>query len=133
MLAERRRLLGPNLSVSYADSRPLCIVEGRGAYLYDADGSRVLDCVNNVATVGHSHPRLAQVAHEQLLAVNTNTRYLCPVRLRYARKLLATFPAPLRDDAVVYFVNSGSEGADGRVFSRMVWSTMSVNRSWRRF
>ncbi len=63
-----------------------------------------------MATVGHSHPRLARVAHEQLLAVNTNTRYLCPTRLRYARKLLATFPPPLRDDGVVFFVNSGSEG-----------------------
>lgn len=40
MLEERRRLLGPNLSVSFADSRPLCVVEGRGAYLYDADGTR---------------------------------------------------------------------------------------------
>lgn len=40
LLTERRQLLGPNLSVSFADSRPLCIVEGRGAYLYDADGTR---------------------------------------------------------------------------------------------
>ena len=40
MLAERRRLLGPNLSVSFADSRPLCVVRGEGAYLFDADGTR---------------------------------------------------------------------------------------------
>ena len=36
LLARRRRLLGPSLSVSYRT--PLHIVRGEGAYLFDADG-----------------------------------------------------------------------------------------------
>ena len=35
-----------------------------------------LDCVNNVAHIGHSHPVLAQAALAQLQAINTNTRYV---------------------------------------------------------
>ena len=115
VLAHRQRHLSPNLSLSFA-ANPLCIVAGRGCYLYDADNTTViLDCVNNVAHVGHSHPRLAAVAARQLgERINTNTRYLCPTRGLYAKKLLATFPpgSPLADDGVVLFVNSGSEAND---------------------
>src|ERR1019366_3272786 len=38
--------------------------------------------------------------------LNTNTRYLHDNLIRYAERLTATLPAPLR---VCYFVNSGSE------------------------
>ena len=34
---------------------PLHIVRGKGAWLYDNDGNAYLDCVNNVAHVGHSN------------------------------------------------------------------------------
>lgn len=71
----------------------------------------ILDCVNNVAHVGHSHPKLAEVAHAQLLAINTNTRYLHPTRVLYASKLLKLFPGELKD-GVVFLVNSGSEAND---------------------
>ena len=35
-----------------------CQVRGQGCYLYDADGNEYLDCVNNVAHVGHCHPKV---------------------------------------------------------------------------
>ena len=53
ILNARRRRLGPSLSLSYRT--PLHIVRGSGAYLYDAAGREYLDCVNNVAHVGHAH------------------------------------------------------------------------------
>jgi 4-aminobutyrate aminotransferase-like enzyme/Ser/Thr protein kinase RdoA (MazF antagonist) len=103
-LAARRRLLGRNLSVSYR--RPLEIVRGWRQYLYDESGRAYLDAYNNVPLVGHSHPRVVRAAREQLALLNTNTRYLHDTILRYAQRLTALLPEPLR---VCYFVTSGSE------------------------
>jgi 4-aminobutyrate aminotransferase-like enzyme/Ser/Thr protein kinase RdoA (MazF antagonist) len=103
-MAARRRLLGPNLSVSYR--HPLKIVRGFGAYLYDESGRAYLDAYNNVPLVGHSHPRVVSAAQEQLALLNTNTRYLHDTILRYAERLTRLLPEPLR---VCYFVTSGSE------------------------
>lgn len=104
ILAARRELLGPSLSVSYR--HPLVIVHGRGHHLYDAEGQAYLDCVNNVAHVGHGHPRVVAALQRQAAVLNTNTRYLHPQLVRYAERLTALFPAPLR---VCFFVCSGSE------------------------
>ncbi|HVS13007.1 MAG TPA: aminotransferase class III-fold pyridoxal phosphate-dependent enzyme [Thermoanaerobaculia bacterium] len=107
-LAERRRrALSPSLSLSYR--RPLEIVRGRGALLIDADGRRYLDLVNNVCHVGHCHPRVVRAAAEQMALLNTHTRYLHRTVVRYAERLLATFPPPLE---VCFFVSSGSEAND---------------------
>jgi 4-aminobutyrate aminotransferase-like enzyme/Ser/Thr protein kinase RdoA (MazF antagonist) len=103
-LAARRRLIGPNLRVSY--QRPLKIVRGFRQYLYDEKGRAYLDVYNNVPLVGHGHPRVVRAVQEQLALLNTNTRYLHDLVVRYARRLVRLLPEPLR---VCYFVNSGSE------------------------
>jgi 4-aminobutyrate aminotransferase-like enzyme/Ser/Thr protein kinase RdoA (MazF antagonist) len=103
-LAERRALLGKNLSISY--QRPLKIVRGWMQYLYDDAGRAYLDVYNNVPLVGHSHPRVVQAAQAQLALLNTNTRYLHDNVNRYAERLTRLLPEPLR---VCFFVNSGSE------------------------
>jgi 4-aminobutyrate aminotransferase-like enzyme/Ser/Thr protein kinase RdoA (MazF antagonist) len=104
LLARRRRHLGPSLSISYRE--PLHIVRGWRQHLYDADGRAYLDCVNNVAHVGHCHPRVVRAATEQMARLNTNTRYLDAHLVRYIERLTATLPDPL---SVVYLVCSGSE------------------------
>ena len=103
-LAARRRLLGRNLSLAYR--RPLEIVRGWMQHLYDETGRAYLDTFNNVPLVGHSHPRVVRAAQEQLSVLNINTRYLHDNAVRYAERLTALLPAPLR---VCYFVSSGSE------------------------
>ena len=103
-LEARRRLLGRNLSLSY--DNPLKIVRGSMQYLYDEDGRQYLDAYNNVAHVGHCHPRVVEAGLQQMQALNTNTRYLHDTILNYAERLTATLPDPLN---VCYFVNSGSE------------------------
>jgi len=103
-LEARRRVMGPNLSVSYR--QPVKIVRGWMQYLYDQAGRRYLDAYNNVPHVGHSHPRVVQAAIEQMLVLNTNTRYLHDTLAQFGERLTATLPDPLR---VCYFVNSGSE------------------------
>jgi 4-aminobutyrate aminotransferase-like enzyme/Ser/Thr protein kinase RdoA (MazF antagonist) len=104
ILAARRRHLGPNLSIAYR--RPLEMVRGSMQYLYNADGRVYLDAVNNVAHVGHSHPRVVRAGQRQMAVLNTNTRYLHEDLVRYAARLSATLPPPL---SVCYFVCSGSE------------------------
>ena len=104
LLGRRRRLLGPSLSLSYR--APLHIVRGESAYLFDADGRPYLDCVNNVAHVGHAHPRVVEAGAAQMRVLNTNTRYLHETVLAYADRLTALLPEHLE---VVFFTNSGSE------------------------
>ena len=100
----RTRHFGPSLSLSY--ERPLEIVRGRGAHFVDKDGRTYLDCVNNVCHVGHCHPHVVAAAQRQIAELNTNTRYLHDLAVRYAERLASLFPDPLE---VVFFVNSGSE------------------------
>jgi Ser/Thr protein kinase RdoA (MazF antagonist) len=104
LAALRQRRLGPSLSLSYR--APLSIVRGFGAFLYDHTARPYLDMVNNVAHVGHCHPRVVRAGARQMGVLNTNTRYLHPSILRYADRLAATLPEPL---AVCFFVCSGSE------------------------
>jgi len=104
LLHERRERLGPNLSLAYR--QPLHIVRGFRQYLYDVTGRAYLDAVNNVPHVGHCHPQVVRAGQAQMATLNTNSRYLHDLVVRYAERLCATLPDPLR---VCYFVNSGSE------------------------
>ena len=56
LVARRRRVFGPASMLFYA--RPLNLVRGEGVWLIGADGTRYLDAYNNVASVGHCHPRV---------------------------------------------------------------------------
>ena len=94
-LYERRRhSLGRNLSIAYRD--PIHVARGWMQYLYDTAGRRYLDAYNNVPHVGHSHSRVVQAAAEQMLVLNTNTRYLHDTVAQFAERLTATLPDPLR-------------------------------------
>jgi 4-aminobutyrate aminotransferase-like enzyme/Ser/Thr protein kinase RdoA (MazF antagonist) len=107
-IVHRRRVnLSTSLSLSYRS--PLNIVRGDGASLVDSDGNRWLDLVNNVAHVGHEHPRVVRALTDQAALLNTNTRYLHPLVADYANRMRALFPDPL---SVVFFTNSGSEAND---------------------
>ncbi len=104
ILAARREHIGRNLSISY--EKPLKIVRGYMQYLYDEDGRAYLDAVNNVPCVGHCHPHVVRAGQAQMALLNTNSRYLHENLVRYAERLCAKLPHPLR---VCFFVCSGSE------------------------
>ena len=104
---ERQVVMSRALSLNF--QKHLEIVSGKGAYLFDRAGTKYLDLVNNVAHLGHSHPRVVEAAYKQMLTLNTNTRYWNQNAIEYARALASTFPDPLN---VVFFVNSGSEAND---------------------
>ncbi|TBU71920.1 aspartate aminotransferase family protein [Pseudomonas daroniae] len=84
-------------------------VRGEGVWLYDESGRRYLDAYNNVASIGHCHPRVVQAIAEQAARLNTHTRYLQEGILDYAESLLGTFPDALQQ---VMFTCTGSEAND---------------------
>jgi 4-aminobutyrate aminotransferase-like enzyme len=87
-LERRARLMGPNIPTFYKS--PVHIVRGQGVWLWDAQGKRYLDCYNNVAHVGHCHPRVVAAIASQAAVLNTHTRYLHDNVLDYLERLLAT-------------------------------------------
>ncbi len=107
LLRRRASFLSSTLSVSYDD--PLLILRGRDTYMFDHTGRRYLDCVNNVNHVGHSNPAVVRAVTDQMRVLSTNTRYLHPTIVEYARRLTERLPEPL---SVCFFVNSGSEAND---------------------
>lgn len=85
LLNRRDRLLGPNVPTFYRT--PVHIVKGQGVWLWDADGKRYLDCYNNVAHVGHCHPKVVEAICAQAGILNTHTRYLHDFVLDYIERL----------------------------------------------
>ncbi|CAL1268108.1 unnamed protein product [Larinioides sclopetarius] len=104
----RKTYIGESCTLFF-EQDPLKIVRGEGQYMYDENGKQYLDCINNVAHVGHCHPRVTRAATEQMSLLYTNSRYLHDNIVLYAQKLVETFPPKLN---VCYFVNSGSEAND---------------------
>jgi 4-aminobutyrate aminotransferase-like enzyme len=107
-LVERRaRVMGPAYRLFY--SRPLELVRGLGTRVWDADGREYLDAYNNVPSVGHAHPRVAEAMAEQARMLTTHTRYLAEPTIAYAENLVATLPAAVD---TVMFTCTGSEAND---------------------
>lgn len=84
--------------------------------MYNEKEERYLDCINNVAHVGHSHPDVVKAGAKQMELLNTNSRFLHDNLVLYAQRLQATLPEKL---SVCYFVNSGSEAND--LALRLAW------------
>ncbi|MGV1792824.1 aminotransferase class III-fold pyridoxal phosphate-dependent enzyme [Rhizobium sp. A37_96] len=104
LVAKRKELLLPNLSISY--SEPIKFVRGDGVWLIDNYGRAYLDCFNNVCHLGHAHPEVVEALSRQARLLNTNTRYLHDNIVEYAERLTATLPEGL---SVASFACSGSE------------------------
>lgn len=107
LIADRRRLLGPNVSTFYDD--PVHFVKGEGVWLWDVEGRRYLDCYNNVPVVGHCNPRVVDAIATQAATLNTHTRYLHDGILDYAEALTATLDESLD---TVLMTCTGSEAND---------------------
>ncbi|XP_035776233.1 alanine--glyoxylate aminotransferase 2-like [Anopheles albimanus] len=107
-IALRNKHIGKSCQLFYR-ADPLKIVRGQGQYMYDELGARYLDCINNVAHVGHCHPKVVEAGRRQLATLSTNNRFLHDELVLCARTLAEKLPGRL---SVCYFVNSGSEAND---------------------
>ena len=61
LLLRRQQSLGLNTATHMMNSLPLHVVRGEGCHLYSDQDVELLDCVNNVAHVGHCHPKVGML------------------------------------------------------------------------
>jgi 4-aminobutyrate aminotransferase/4-aminobutyrate aminotransferase/(S)-3-amino-2-methylpropionate transaminase len=111
LLSLKRDFLVPCVYHFY--QRPPVLVRGEGAYLFDADGRRYLDCFSGVSVVnaGHCNPEIVEAAIAQLRQLqHTTTVYLTEPMLELARVLAEVTPAGLQR---CFFCASGSEANEG--------------------
>jgi 4-aminobutyrate aminotransferase-like enzyme/aminoglycoside phosphotransferase (APT) family kinase protein len=106
-LLRRHQSISPLLSISY--KKPISVTGAAFQYMYESNGTAILDAYNNIPHVGHSHPKVVEAGQRQMAKLNTNTRYLYDLLAEYSEKLLAKFHPSL---SKVYFVNSGSAASD---------------------
>lgn len=89
---------------------PPQIERGWKEFLIGVDGRVYLDMVNNVAAIGHSHPRQVKAVADQLALLNTNSRFLYRALADLSERLVDMAPDSSLD--TVLLVNSGTEAID---------------------
>ena len=95
--------------------RPIAIVRGKGAHLWDADGKEYIDCVggHGVANVGHCHPRVVAAIREQAERLITcQESFYNDRRAELQAKLVRIAPPGLER---VFLCNSGTEAVEGAI------------------
>ncbi len=122
LLADSAELLARR-EASFARSQkhyyqaPPQIERGWRNHLIDMQGRSYLDMLNNVAVLGHGHPRMAQVAARQWSLLNTNSRFHYASIAEFSERLLKLSPAGMDR---VFLVNSGTEANDLAI--RLAWA-----------
>ncbi|WP_339448109.1 aminotransferase [Pseudomonas sp. EA_5y_Pfl2_R50] len=96
---------------------PPRIERGWRNHLIDMQGRSYLDMLNNVAVLGHGHPRMAAVAARQWSLLNTNSRFNYAAVAEFSERLLKLAPEGMDR---VFLVNSGSEANDLAI--RLAWA-----------
>ncbi len=107
--------------------RPIALVRGEGARVWDEHGRMYIDCVsgNGVANIGHAHPAIVDAIHRQAQQLIT-----CPgifyndVRAAFMAKLVSIAPAGLNR---VFLCNSGAESVEAAIkFARYTTSKPEI-------
>lgn len=97
--------------------QPPQIERGWRNYLIDLQGRSYLDMLNNVAVLGHGHPRMVSEAARQWSLLNTNSRFHYAAIAEFSERLLALAPKGMDR---VFLVNSGTEANDLAI--RLAWA-----------
>ncbi len=114
--------------------RPVVIVRGSGALLWDAEGREYIDCMagHGVANIGHGRPEIAAALAEQAQRLIT-----CPeivyndVRARLLERLVHLTPEGLEH---IFLCNSGTEAVEGAFkFARLVTGRTGIIATLRSF
>nr|XP_045592082.1 ethanolamine-phosphate phospho-lyase-like isoform X2 [Procambarus clarkii] len=88
---------------------PLKIVRAQKQYMTDNVGVQYLDCVSNIAHVGHCHPQVVAAGKNQMGLLGSAQGFVNDILNKYVKQLLSKLPDIL---SVCYLVNSGSEAND---------------------
>ncbi len=114
--------------------RPIAIVRGQGALLWDEAGREYIDCAagHGVANLGHGRPEIAAAISEQALRLVT-----CPeivyndTRARLLERLATLVPIKR---ARIFLCNSGTETIEGAIkFARLATGRTGIVATLRGF
>lgn len=114
--------------------RPVAMVRGQGALLWDDAGREYIDCAagHGVANLGHGRPEIAAAISEQALRLAT-----CPeivyndTRARLLERLARLLPMR---QARIFLCNSGTEAVEGAIkFARLATGRTGIIATLRGF
>ena len=113
--------------------RPLAIVRGEGARLWDAEGREYIDCVGGqgTANIGHAHPAVAAAISRQ-----ASTLISCPEIFYNDRRaeLLAALTAKTPGMERAFLCNSGAEAVEAAIkFARISTGRTEIVAAMRGF
>jgi acetylornithine/LysW-gamma-L-lysine aminotransferase len=132
-LVDLRSLEDQHTSGVYT-KRPLMVVKGAGARLWDDEGKEYIDCVGaqGAANVGNSHPKVLEAINAQAARL-----MLCPAgwyndqRAQLLGKLAELAPGTLNR---AFLCNSGAEANEGALkFARLATGRTGIVATMRGF
>ncbi|MBA3319843.1 MAG: aspartate aminotransferase family protein, partial [Pyrinomonadaceae bacterium] len=115
IVRKHKEFLFPAVANYYQE--PVALVRGEGAYVWDDQDRRYLDCFGGVLTVsvGHANPRVNEAIIEQVKTLqHTSTLYANRPQADLAEKLYQITPGRLRKS---FFTNSGTEADDTAIMA----------------
>lgn len=109
---------------------PICIVKGKGAYLYDVNGKKYIDAISSwwVNLHGHSHPYIAQKVSEQLLKLEhvIFADFTHPSALDLAERLLKILPS---NQSKIFYSDDGSTAVEVAIkMTLQYWHNKGINK-----
>ena len=112
--------------------RPVVIVRGSGAHLWDADGKEYIDCVGGHGTVniGHANPVIARAIAEQAeILISCPEMFYNDRRTALLEKLTALAGMPR-----AFLSNSGTESVEAAFkFARLLTGRSEIVATMRGF
>jgi len=115
--------------------RPLVIVRGAGARVWDAEGREYIDCVagQGAANLGHAHPAIVEAISRQAAAlISCPEIFYNDQRARLLERLAAV--APTGPETRVFLCNSGAEANEAAFkFARLSTGRIGIVAAMRSF
>src|SRR6266568_2577312 len=114
--------------------RPVTIVRGSGALVWDAEGREYIDCTAGygVANIGHARPEIAAaIAGQAQRLITCPEIFYNDVRARLLERLAQLLPEGLTQ---IFLCNSGTEAVEGALkFARIATGRTGIIATFRGF
>jgi acetylornithine/LysW-gamma-L-lysine aminotransferase len=112
--------------------RPIRLVRGEGALVFDDQGNEYIDCVGGiaVANVGHANPRVvAAITQQAARLISCPELFHNDVRAAYLQRLVKALPGGMHR---VFLCNSGTEAIEAAIkFARLTTSRTQIIAAMR--
>lgn len=112
----RNKYLSPSLATFQAYDDPLILKKGYMQHVWDNNNNKYVDLLgqNLCISIGHAHPKIVNIATNQIKQLpHCTTMYYHKEPSYLAKEIVDKIPKhPSGEDWVIHFVNSGSEAVD---------------------